>query len=56
MPSDDENKMDKKDSSKMELETIQAIYIPIGPDELTYVGTQLPFYNLKTNIFEIQIG
>ena len=51
LPSDDENKMDKKDSSKVELETIQAIYIPIGPDELTYVGTQLPFYNLKTNIF-----
>ena len=51
LPNDDDDKMDKKDSSKVELETIQALYIPIRPDELTYVGTQLPFYNLKTNIF-----
>ena len=48
--------MDKTDSSKVELETIQALYIPIGIDELTYVGTQLPFYNLKTDILEIRIG
>ena len=51
LPNDDKEKMDKRDSSKVELETIQALYIPIGVDELTYVGTQLPFYNLKTNIF-----
>ncbi len=51
LPNDDEEKMDKRDSSKVELETIQALYIPIGADELTYIGTQLPFYNLKTNIF-----
>ena len=51
LPNDDEEKMDKKDSSKVELETIQALYIPIEDDELTYIGTQLPFYNLKTNIF-----
>ena len=51
LPNDDKEKMDKRDSSKVELETIQALYIPIGTDELTYVGTQLPFYNLKTNIF-----
>jgi len=51
LPNDDEEKMDKKDSSKVELETIQALYIPIEYDELTYIGTQLPFYNLKTNIF-----
>ena len=53
LPSDNEEKMDKRDSSKIELETIQAIYIPIGPKELTYIGTQLPFYNLKTNIFHL---
>ena len=51
LPNDDEEEMDKRDSSKVELETIQALYIPIGIDELTYVGTQLPFYNLKTDIF-----
>ena len=51
LPNEDKEKMDKRDSSKVELETIQALYIPIGEDELTYIGTQLPFYNLKTNIF-----
>ena len=51
LPNDDEEKMSKSDSLKVELETIQALYIPIGLDELTYLGTQLPFYNLKTNIF-----
>ena len=51
LPSDEQEKMDKRDSSKVELETIEALYIPIGEDELTYIGTQLPFYNLKTNIF-----
>ena len=51
LPNENEEKMNKRDSSKIELETIQAIYIPIGPGELTYVGTQLPFYNLKTTIF-----
>ena len=51
LPNEDEEKMDKRDSSKVELETIQALYIPIEEGELTYVGTQLPFYNLKTNIF-----
>ena len=51
LPNDDEEKMSKSDSLKVELETIQALYIPIGLNELTYIGTQLPFYNLKTNIF-----
>ena len=43
--------MDYKDSAKVVLETIQAIYIPIRPEELTYIGTQLPLYNLKTMLF-----
>ncbi len=51
LPKEEDEKMDKKDSSKVELSTIQALYIPIRPNELTYVGTQLPFYNLKTSIF-----
>ncbi|MBA65196.1 MAG: hypothetical protein CMG55_05280 [Candidatus Marinimicrobia bacterium] len=51
LPKEEDEKMDKKDSSKVELATIQALYIPIRPNELTYVGTQLPFYNLKTSIF-----
>ncbi len=51
LPKEKENKMNKKDSSKIELATIEALYIPIRIDELTYIGTQLPFYNLKTSIF-----
>ena len=47
----EEEKMDKKDSAKVVLETIQAFYIPIRRDELTYVGTQLPVYNLQTMLF-----
>ena len=52
LPSEDgEDKMDKKDSAKVILETIEAFYIPIRPDELTYVGMQLPLYNLQTSLF-----
>lgn len=48
---EEEEKMTKKDSSKVMLETIHAIYLPIRKNELTYIGTQLPMYNLKTMIF-----
>ena len=51
LPPEDIDLMDKKDSAKVLLETIQAIYIPINPEELTYIGTQLPFYNFSTLIF-----
>ena len=47
----EEDEMDYKDSAKVVLETIEAIYIPIRPEELTYIGTQLPLYNLKTMLF-----
>ena len=46
-----EDTMDKKDSIKIILETIEAFYIPIRKGELTYIGTQYPIYNLKTTIF-----
>ena len=51
LPPEEVDKMDKKDSSKVILETIEAIYTPIRSDELTYIGTQLPLYNLKTSFF-----
>jgi len=47
----EEDIMDRKDSAKIVLETIEALYIPIRPDELTYIGTQLPLYNLNTVLF-----
>ncbi len=47
---DNTKKMSKKDSAKVILNTIDALFIPIEKDELTYVGTQLPMYNLSTLI------
>ena len=48
---EEEEKMEKRDSVKIVLETIHALYIPIRENELTYVGTQLPIYNLETILF-----
>ena len=47
---DNSKKMSKKDSAKVILKTIDALLIPIEKNELTYVGTQLPMYNLSTLI------
>jgi hypothetical protein len=44
------NKMTKKDSLKIYLNTIEAIYIPINSGDLSFIGTQLPMYNLETKI------
>ena len=43
-------KMSKRDSLKISLNTIEAIYIPIDKKDLSYIGTQLPMYNLETKI------
>ena len=32
------------------LNTIEAIYIPIDKSDLSFIGTQLPMYNLETKI------
>ncbi len=54
MDSSDDNaekdKMSKRDSLKISLNTIEAIYIPIDKKDLSYIGTQLPMYNLDTKI------
>ena len=44
------NKMTRKDSLKINLNTIEAIYIPINREDLSFIGTQLPMYNLETKI------
>ena len=44
------DKMSKRDSMKISLNTIEAIYIPIDKKDLSYIGTQLPMYNLDTKI------
>jgi len=47
---DELNQMSKRDSLKVSLNTIQAIYIPINKQDLSFIGTQLPMYNLETKI------
>ncbi len=44
------NKMTKRDSLNVVLNTIEAIYVPIDKKDLSYIGTQLPMYNLNTKI------
>tara|TARA_Y100000588_G_scaffold322509_1_gene354515 strand:+ start:2540 stop:4378 length:1839 start_codon:yes stop_codon:yes gene_type:complete len=40
----------KRDSSKVQLATIEGLYIPLSHEDLSFIGTQLPMYNLKTQI------
>ena len=52
LPSENKvEEMDKKDSAKVILETIEAFYVPIRSDELTFIGTQIPLYNFNTLFF-----
>tara|TARA_B110000881_G_scaffold112560_1_gene98889 strand:+ start:8 stop:1876 length:1869 start_codon:yes stop_codon:yes gene_type:complete len=44
------NQMSKRDSLKVDLSTLEAIYMPINKQDLSFIGTQLPMYNLKTKI------
>ncbi len=44
------NKMSKKDSLRVNLKTLDAIYMPINKGDLSFIGTQLPMYNLDTKI------
>ena len=46
----DREKMSRKDSLKVNLKTLDAIYIPINKGDLSFIGTQLPMYNLDTKI------
>ena len=47
---EDENEKKIKDSSKVVLSTIQALYMPIHAEHLNYIGTQFPMYNLNTSL------
>ncbi len=40
----------KRDSSKVTLATIDGLYLPLSHDDLSFVGTQFPMYNLQTQI------
>ena len=50
IPDDEDEKLTALDSSKLKLNTIQAIYSPVHPDHLAYIGTQFPMYYFETQI------
>tara|TARA_B100001146_G_scaffold195535_1_gene183303 strand:+ start:2187 stop:4043 length:1857 start_codon:yes stop_codon:yes gene_type:complete len=50
IPDDEDGKLTALDSSKLKLNTIQAIYSPAHPDHLAYIGTQFPMYYFETQI------
>ena len=50
LPKPNAKKMSSNDSSKVVLKTIQAIYLPIGHNDLEYIGPQIPMYNFDTKI------
>ena len=45
-------KMSRKDSLKVNLKTLDAIYMPINKGDLSFIGTKFPKYNLDTKIIE----
>ena len=50
IPDDEELKLTASDSSKIKLNTIQAIYSPVHIGHLAYIGTQFPMYYFDTQI------
>ena len=50
IPDDEDGKLTALDSSKLKLNTIQAIYSPAHPDHLAYISTQFPMYYFETQI------
>jgi hypothetical protein len=50
LPKDQEKVLSSKDSSKISLDTIDGMYLPIPPNHLSYLATQFPLYNLNTQV------
>ena len=50
LPKDTEKELSAKDSSKINLDTIDGMYMPIPLDHLSYLATQFPIYNLETQV------
>jgi hypothetical protein len=42
--------MSRADSLKIELETIQGFYVPVDKNHISYIGAQIPAFNVKTTI------
>lgn len=50
LPVEDEPEMSSSDSLKTVLETIDVIFIPVHPEHLKYLATQLPMHNLNARV------
>ncbi|MBC8346007.1 MAG: penicillin-binding protein activator [Candidatus Marinimicrobia bacterium] len=50
LPKPKQKRITSLDSTKIVLNTIQGIYLPINIDDLEYIGPQLPMYNLNAKI------
>lgn len=48
LPKPKKKKMSAQDSSRVVLNTIQGIYLPIRSEDLEFIGPQIPMYNLNT--------
>lgn len=49
-PEEEVKVLTKADSARIDLETIQGLYLPIHREHLAFVGPQFPMYNLKTRL------
>jgi len=48
LPETEEKTLSPSDSNKVELNTIPGIFMPIHEEDVSYIGTQFPLYNLNT--------
>ncbi|RMF10164.1 MAG: hypothetical protein D6762_02160 [Candidatus Neomarinimicrobiota bacterium] len=48
LPETEEPALSPSDSNKVELNTIPGLLLPIHPEDINYVATQFPLYNLNT--------
>ena len=46
----DQEILTENDSAEIDLNTIQALYLPVHPEHLAYIGTQFPMYHFNTQV------
>ena len=47
---EDQEVLTASDSAEIDLSTIQALYLPVHPEHLAYIGTQFPMYHFNTQV------
>ena len=47
---EDQEILTENDSAEIDLNTIQALYLPVHPEHLAYIGTQFPMYHFNTQV------